>query len=284
MQKPYTTKVVTLGVGQRADVLVTANAGKSDSAYWMRSNISTVCSFAKQPLALAAIYYEKANTKKSPTSTAWDIPDPGSCANDDLFTTEPYYSISADDASTTRNMDINSYTNETGSLLWSLGGRTFRANYNDPVLLQANNGNFTFPDIYNVFNFGSNNTIRVVVNNPGPASHPMHLHGHNMQILSEGPGSWDGSIVRRSNPQRRDVQLVRAGGHLAWQITTDNPGVWPFHCHIAWHVSGGLYANILERPDDIKNNMQIPSTLAQTCTEWNAYTSKNVVDEVDSGV
>jgi hypothetical protein len=32
---------------------------------------------------------------------------------------------------------------------------------------------------------------------------------------------------------------------MVFQIDADNPGMWPFHCHIAWHVSGGLYMNIL---------------------------------------
>ncbi|APA07098.1 hypothetical protein SS1G_04196 [Sclerotinia sclerotiorum 1980 UF-70] len=283
--KPYTTNVVTLAVGQRADVLVTANAGRSNSAFWMRSSISTICSTAKQPNALAAIYYDRADTSKPPTSTAWNAPDPGTCTNDDLTITEPYYSLAAGTPSTTKNLDINFYVNETGTLLWELGGTSFRANYNNPVLLLADQGKFNYPTEWNVQNFGSNSSIRVIVNNPTPASHPMHLHGHNMQILHEGPGNWDGvSITRQSNPQRRDVQLVRPFGHMVWQITTDNPGVWPFHCHIAWHVSGGLYANILERPEDIKNNMLIPVEMAQTCTQWNAYTNRAVVDEIDSGV
>lgn len=106
--KPYTTKVVTLGIGQRTDVLVTANAGKSNTAYWMRSNISTICSASKQPLGVAAIYYDKADTTKSPTSQAWNIADPGTCANDDLSTTTPLYTLTPSPSpATTRSMDID---------------------------------------------------------------------------------------------------------------------------------------------------------------------------------
>ena len=66
----------------------------------------------------------------------------------------------------------------------------------------------------------------------------MHLHGHDMSILHEGPGYWDGvSLTNMQNPQRRDVQMLRPGGHIVIQYQADNPGVWPFHCHIAWHVS-----------------------------------------------
>lgn len=46
----------------------------------------------------------------------------------------------------------------------------------------------------------------------------MHLHGHNFYVLHEGPGLWDGAIVRPSNPHRRDVHLVRANGHLVIQF------------------------------------------------------------------
>ena len=68
------------------------------------------------------------------------------------------------------------------------------------------------------------------------------------------------------------------------QFDTDNPGVWPFHCHVAWHTSGGLYANILERPADIAKDFQIPLVLQQTCDNWVKYTNSDVVDQIDSGV
>lgn len=276
---------MTLGIGQRADVLVTANAGNSKSSWWMRSNISTACAEASQPNALAVIFYDQADQTKAPTSTAWNIPDPGTCANDDLSLTVPYYSLAAATPSTTQTMVIDFIVNATGSFLWRLDGVSFRTNFNEPVLLLAEQGNFSYPEEWNVKNFGSNTTVRVVVNNPSPASHPMHLHGHNMQILSEGPGNWDGSsITNPNNPQRRDVQLVRAGGHFVMQHNLDNPGVWPFHCHIAWHVSGGLYANFLELPADIGKDTQIPMIMQETCTNWQKYTNADVVDQIDSGL
>ena len=90
----------------------------------------------------------------------------------------------------------------------------------------------------------------------------MHLHGHNFWVVAEGTGEWNGT-VNNINPQRRDTQLLQAGtatepGYLVIQFNTDNPGVWPFHCHIAWHVSTGLYMNIMERPADITETV-IPS-------------------------
>jgi hypothetical protein len=238
-----------------------------------------------QPYAVAAVFYDRANTTIAPNSTAWDVPDPGTCANDDLSVTIPYYNITPPTPSTTRHMDIGFFVNETGSGLWTFDDVTFRANYNSPLLLLASEGNFSYPDQWNVKNFGTNTTIRIIVYNPTPASHPMHLHGHNMYILHEGDGNWDGvSIIRSSNPQRRDTQMVRAGGHFVFQYDADNPGVWPFHCHVAWHAGEGLYANLMERPADIAKDYQIPLVMKQTCDNWANYSSTLVVDQIDSGV
>lgn len=79
----------------------------------------------------------------------------------------------------------------------------------------------------------------------------MHLHGHNFWVLAEGVGKWDGTtIVNKGNPQRRDPQILQPGtkdgpAYIVIEFQKDNPGVWPFHCHVAWHVSSGLYINIM---------------------------------------
>lgn len=132
------------------------------------------------------------------------------------------------------NITIGFGQNSSGNWQWSMNGESFRANYNNPILLLSNVGNNSYPDDpqWNVYNFGSNSSIRIIVKNPGFAAHPMHLHGHNFYVLFAGPGTWDGTVTRPENPQRRDVQIVPAGGELVMQIDADNPGAWPLHCHI----------------------------------------------------
>ena len=79
--------MVTLGAGQRTDILVTAN-GSSTDAVFMRSDISAFCvnnnPAHSQSHALAAIYYENADTSKTPTSEAGYYDDNG-CHNVSLF-------------------------------------------------------------------------------------------------------------------------------------------------------------------------------------------------------
>ncbi|KAL6721966.1 hypothetical protein ACLMJK_001071 [Lecanora helva] len=295
--QPYETEIVTLGVGQRSDVIVDA-IGDDHTSYWMRSTMSN-CSRTLQPYAQAIVYYPDAPKDEKPTTTAW-IDNTNACANDDLASTIPFYSLEpASNAGTTIEIAINFTTNSTGHHIWTMNESSFRANYNVPLLLLAKAGNTSYPynPEWNVYNTGNNDTVRLVVNNPTPAAHPMHLHGHNMYILNEGVGQWDGqTVVNPKNPQRRDVQMLQPNGYIVVQFDTGpnntgnpdvsnpgNPGVWPFHCHIAWHVSGGLYINIMERPDDIKNQ-DIPHSWYQNCQDWASFTNVEVVDEIDSGL
>lgn len=286
--KPYTTNVVTLGVGQRSDIIVDANL-PAGSAVFMRSFISK-CSDSSQPLGLAAIYYDGADTTKTPVSVATPFDDT-KCGNDPLDQTVPFFPFPATTTpATTQNISITIGANATGNVLWKMNGQSFRGNMNHPVLLLANAGNTSYPNDpqWNVYNFGTNSSVRIIVKNLVPAPHPMHLHGHNFNVLAEGVGEWDGTIVHQSNTQRRDVQLLQGAqganpGYIVIQYVTDNPGVWPFHCHIAWHVSSGLYINAMEQPAKIAQRV-IPDIIQQTCRDWNAYTNATVPDIIDSGL
>ena len=112
----------------------------------------------------------------------------------------------------------------------------------------------------------------------------MHLHGFNMYILHEGAGEWDGTIINPENPQRRDVFQVRPNGHLVMQFdAADNPGVWPFHCHISWHVSAGFFIQFLTNPDEVRKQ-KIPNTVAETCRQWGKWTHTNIPPQIDSGL
>lgn len=79
----------------------------------------------------------------------------------------------------------------------------------------------------------------------------MHLHGKSdFWVLAEGIGEWDGTIRNPLNPQRRDSQQLGPGtvdvpAFIVIQWETDNPGIWPFHCHVSTHASAGLYVNFL---------------------------------------
>ncbi|KAI4267795.1 MAG: hypothetical protein LQ337_008182 [Flavoplaca oasis] len=262
-----------------------------DTAVFMRSNIPQKCSPTTQPFALAAVYYEKANRTKTPKSNP-QVYDDSKCGNDDLTISKPLFPFPAlPNAATTLNLDITFRPNATGFNLWHVNDISFRANFNSPVLLLAAAGNTSYPDSpqWAVQNFGTNSSVRLIIRNHFRANHPMHLHGHNFFVLAEGQGEWDGKITNYPSTTRRDVQIVQASkdantpGYLVLQYDTDNPGVWPFHCHIAWHVSAGLYVNLMEQPGEIRKR-SVPQTVVQTCREWGVYSGNEVVEQIDSGL
>jgi FtsP/CotA-like multicopper oxidase with cupredoxin domain len=241
---------------------------------------------------MAAVYYDGADSNAVPTTnTTITKARIETCVNDPLSQQEPLCPISAETKGpiTTQELHFN-ITNNGTAFVWTVNDITFRGDYTHALLYEQNQGTLNPKPEWNVFDFGSNGTIRIVMYNHFPqATHPMHLHGHDFQIVSEGVGIWDGTITNPQNPARRDVQVLgkaRPGTGPAYtviQFEADNPGVWPLHCHVAWHVSAGLYINVLERPADIKK-MNIPAAIPQTCKDWAVFTGSNVVNQIDSGL
>lgn len=282
---PHTTDVVTLGVGQRADVLVTADNTSLDK-FWMRTAApgGDSCGGSDQGEIQAIIYYEGADTTLEPTSTS-TVTDV-SCDTLAIDAVQPEYAITPSSADVYHlDVSISLVKNSTGNMEWQLNSQTYRANFNIPLLWEAAAGRTSFPDQpqWHTMNLGTNATIILNITNLTPFYHPFHLHGHNMYVLNEGPSNtiWDGSTRNPSNPLRRDTQMISPLGWVALQFENDNPGIWPFHCHVAWHLSGGLAMNFMTQPENIPT---LPvGERESTCTAWEEYSQRNVVDQIDAG-
>ncbi|RYP66905.1 hypothetical protein DL771_007562 [Monosporascus sp. 5C6A] len=268
--EPYETNVIALGVGQRTEVIVRGKSGAdAERAYFLRANLLLNCTVSETaPMALAAIYYsdEDAENEIVPDSEAQEFDaERFACGNEPLELTMPIepMAVTALEPETTVRIELRRELNATGNQVWLMNGQTFRGNFNHPILGLASQGNVSYPydPQWNVYNMGSNHTV-----------------------LSAGSGEWDGTIVNPENPLRRDTHILPPGGHLVTQFQADNPGIWPYHCHIAWHVSSGMYVNIMERPDDLLHRPEIPQVVGETCKDWNEWSRDNIVNQIDSGV
>jgi hypothetical protein len=62
-------------------------------------------------------------------------------------------------------------------------------------------------------------------------------------------------------------------GWMLIAFKTDNPGAWLMHCHIAWHVSGGLSVDFLERVSELRSGISASdaSNFNNNCAAWNSY-------------
>ena len=283
--QPYQAQSVTIGVGQRTDVLVTAN--KAPGSYWLRA-FNTPCGDTNDGDGRGIIYYTGSDPSVAPTSVA---AAPGAinsvCANDPLPGIVPQYAIPAVAPDTTISVTIAGAPDASGVFRWTMNGVSYEGDLANPILPQALAGTTSFPPNYNVYNTGAVNTVQIIIINVTPAPHPIHMHGHDFQVLAEGFGTWDGTVTNPSNPQRRDVHMLWAQAtpanpsYIVLQYTQDNPGVWPLHCHIAWHLSAGMVIMLLEHPEEF-SSLQLPDSITQTCPAYTSWYAANPVPVEDA--
>lgn len=75
--------------------------------------------------------------------------------------------------------------------------------------------------------------VELVFTNKTTMSHPMHLHGHVFQVTEIDGRAFNGAL--------RDTVLVMPNSTVTVQFDADNPGVWPLHCHILYHMEAGMF-------------------------------------------
>ena len=69
-------------------------------------------------------------------------------------------------------------------------------------------------------------------------SHPMHLHGHEFQIVAINDVPMNGAV--------RDTILIPRGECQTVDVCFDamNPGLWLLHCHLGYHMMAGMMTTL----------------------------------------
>ncbi|MBP7336998.1 copper resistance system multicopper oxidase [Niveispirillum sp.] len=80
--------------------------------------------------------------------------------------------------------------------------------------------------------------VRITFQNTTMMAHPMHLHGMFMELEN---GQTD-------RMPRKHVVLVPPGQSRSVQLTADEPGEWPFHCHLLYHMASGMMTRFIVTP------------------------------------
>ena len=75
----------------------------------------------------------------------------------------------------------------------------------------------------------------VLVNQTG-MPHPMHLHGHEFQVVEIDGKRFPGAV--------RDTVLVPPGRRVVVAFDANNPGLWAFHCHLLYHLDAGMFTTL----------------------------------------
>jgi FtsP/CotA-like multicopper oxidase with cupredoxin domain len=78
------------------------------------------------------------------------------------------------------------------------------------------------------------NVVELTVANRGWETHPMHIHGHHVLVLSRN------GIAATGAPLWLDTFDVQPGEVWTVAFVADNPGIWMDHCHNLEHAAEGM--------------------------------------------
>ncbi|QLI68968.1 Dihydrogeodin oxidase [Metarhizium brunneum] len=314
--EPYVTDVINIGIGQRYEIIVEANASLENGPnFWIHAQ------YCNEPDILdhrVGIVRYDAKNKSDPYTPPrahlkYGCADPGPNELVPVVPMQVGRRVNNMEPSEYLKIGLQGWPNasDPNSLIhkWVLRHTPMYLDWREPSLkkLALNTGNASLftPEtepIYLDYETGewvyfvitSNYTLEGV--DPPrtiPQSvHPMHLHGHDLLVLAQGQGPFTEDVVPKlDNPPRRDVANCPIDGYLWIAFRIDNPGAWLMHCHIAWHASDGLSIQFLEQPGKIKGLMEkagVMPEFSQRCEEWTEwYENNNMVHEAeqdDSGI
>ncbi|KAJ6115985.1 Cupredoxin [Penicillium sp. IBT 18751x] len=262
--EPFNTTVLSIGMGQRYDVIVNADQSTENESFWIRAIPQEACSDNDSVDNIKGILYY-GDSPSTPTTTAYSYTD--DC--DDMAMSEliPYLKQSA-------SLPYYNSSEPVTLVYWD-----------NPTLLQIWNNDTSFTAESGVVKLPrANEWSYVVIETALTVPHPIHLHGHDFFVLAQGTGSYSSSdITTLTNPPRRDVAMLPGSGYLVVAFKTDNPGAWLMHCHIGWHTEEGFAIQFLERYEEARQLIDY-DILHSTCKEWDAYVNESAVEEEDDGI
>ena len=120
----------------------------------------------------------------------------------------------------TRTVEVH-LTGNMERFMWSFDGQRLSENP-DPI------------------RFARNERVRLKLINDSMMAHPIHIHGHFMELVNGHPGH---------HPLKHTVDVL-PGGIVNMDLTADAPGDWAFHCHLLYHMHAGMMRVVTVRPLD----------------------------------
>jgi FtsP/CotA-like multicopper oxidase with cupredoxin domain len=96
----------------------------------------------------------------------------------------------------------------------------------------------------NSLNIKSGDRVGIAFANSTNMGHPMHLHGHDFQVVEIDGEKVSGAL--------RDTLMVPPGSKITVAFDADNAGVWPMHCHLLYHLDTGMFTVVKYEGADTK--------------------------------
>ncbi|KAK2601677.1 hypothetical protein QQS21_004752 [Conoideocrella luteorostrata] len=279
--RPYDTTVLDIGMGQRYDIIVTANQASIADSFWMRAIPQTVCGENGSTDNIRGIV-NYGNSKKTPATSGYSYTND---CGDETRNIVPFVQKTVGPASSTDRQNVTLGRNPAGLFRWYLNSTTMVVDWGKPTLRSILNGPTNYNASAAVFETPkANQWVYFVVETNMPIPHPIHLHGHDFYVLAQGTGNYSSSVsLNTVNPARRDTAMLPSAGYLVMAWITDNPGVWLMHCHIGWHTTEGFAVQFVERKREIPR-ITNRKYVQDVCNSWNTFQNRTGLVQEDSGV
>jgi FtsP/CotA-like multicopper oxidase with cupredoxin domain len=83
--------------------------------------------------------------------------------------------------------------------------------------------------------FAWNERVRVKLVNNTMMAHPIHLHGMFFELVNGEDAA---------HQPRKNIVIVQPGASAQFDLTANEPGDWAFHCHLLYHMHGGMMQTV----------------------------------------
>ncbi|THH26893.1 hypothetical protein EUX98_g7295 [Antrodiella citrinella] len=278
--EPYVVSSVRIDVAQRYSVLVQTNSSQADGVFWIRSQLLTRMFKYKLPGQNTDIrgvmrYSNAPNIAALPIAS--DDPGPGVHKLGDMDTSLLVPAVKDIPPTQTRQYIITATlqnTNENHFLAF-LNKISWEPLTDTSTYMHVRNAgldNSTYaptgsslqPGDQLMITEDSIQVVDLIINNLDDGDHPFHLHGHRPYVMGRGVGRYFGQALNEVNPLRRDTVLVPMYSWTILRFVTDNPGLWAFHCHNAWHMASGMLLQINSLPSKTAQ-LDVPQAIIDHC-------------------
>ena len=239
--KSYVTDQLTLQIGQRYDVVITAN--QTVDNYWFRvvtgSCGSNKIASAGKPVG-AILHYDGASSTSNPTFKS-SVTMRAGCDDESSSNLIPFVpnTVPTSVMGEVQNhkMSVDSFADPAKDNLfrWLIDGTPHVVDWNNPSLETVLGGSRSIGPNGNVYTMDKEGWYMWYIQSTSKIAlpHPIHLHGHDSLVLAQGTGPYsDDVVLKLDNPPRRDTALMpfnpetNEGGYLVIGFETDNPGAW----------------------------------------------------------
>lgn len=127
--EPFTTNVLSIGIGQRYDVIVEAASGLGNGNYWMRASPDSACSAVNDMSGDIRGIVRYSASEELPTTTAYSWDD--DCLDESMDDLVPYLRLDASAPSLQTLNDVG-LSLSSGFFKWTINDTSFQTEWNAP--------------------------------------------------------------------------------------------------------------------------------------------------------